>query len=162
MIWSILAILLLIGGLLLVPLGLPGTWLMVGVIAVATYLGEVALLTLVLLASVAAVGEAIEWVIVKRYSVRYGGSRLAFWGAVVGGLVGVFVGVPVPVVGPIIAGAVGSFAGAAVLTLWETRRVRAAARAGWGVAVARIVAVGAKAVAGAVILAVGVTALLIG
>ena len=161
MLWSIIAILLLVGALFLVPFGLPGVWIMLAILAGAALYGEVAWLTLLALTAVAATAEVLEFLFVKRYSERYGGSRLAFWGAVIGGTIGVVVGVPVPVVGPLVAGVLGSFLGAAAATLAETRKVGSAARVGWGVMIARVLAVGAKTVAGVVILVVGVSALLI-
>lgn len=162
MLWSLIAILLLVGALFLVPFGLPGIWIMLAILAGAAFYGEVAWLTLLALTGVAATAEVLEFLFVKRYSARYGGSRLAFWGAVIGGTIGVVVGVPVPVVGSLVAGVLGSFLGAAAATLAETRQVGSAARVGWGVMIARILAVGAKTVAGVVILAVGVSALLVG
>ncbi|MFW6078526.1 MAG: DUF456 family protein [Gemmatimonadota bacterium] len=161
MLWTLIAILLLTGGLVLIPFGAPGTWIMLAILAVAAFNGAVGWPTLALLAAVAAAAEVLEFLFVKRYSEKYGGSRLAFWGAIAGGVAGVVIGVPVPVLGPLVAGVLGSFLGAAALTLVETREIDAAARAGWGVAIARILAVGAKTVAGVVILAVGVTALLV-
>lgn len=107
--------LVLVGCVALVPLGLPGTWLML-----AAALGYNALpgpahigwAALGGAAAVALVGEVLEFTVSKRYTERYGGSPRAGWGAIAGGLVGAVVGVPVPIIGSVIGAFVGAFAGA--------------------------------------------------
>lgn len=156
-----LGIILMVLFLFLVPLGLPGVWLMLAVLAVAAGYGEVALATLAVLAALALAAEALEFVVVSRLSRRYGGSRLAFWGAIAGGLAGLAVGVPVPLVGPLLAGVAGTFLGAAAVTLWETRTPASAARVGWGATLGRALAAAVKTAVGVVVLAVGAGALLV-
>lgn len=123
--------------LILIPIGVPGTWIMIAVLAVATYFGEVGVAVLAGLTAIAAAAEVIEFFLVRSLSTRYGGSSRAFWGALIGGVVGVLVGVPVPVIGSIIAGVLGSFLGAAAVTIWETRQIGQATRVGWGVKIGR-------------------------
>lgn len=149
------------GALLLIPLGVPGLWIMIAVLAVAAWLGEVSWPLIVALVLLAAFAELLEFLIVKRFSSRYGGSDRAFWGAIVGGFAGIFVGVPIPVVGPVIAGVLGSFVGAAAVALWETRRPGHAARVGWGAVLGRAFAAAVKTAAGVAILAAGITALIL-
>lgn len=147
--------------LFLVPLGLPGVWIMIGILTVATAFDEIAPWLLLLLVGVAGLAELGEYVLVKRTAERYGASRKAFWGAIAGGLVGVVVGVPIPVLGPLVAGLAGTFLGAAAVALWETRALRSAGRIGWGALVGRVLAAGLKTGAGLFVLLVGATALLI-
>lgn len=158
--FAILGIALMFVAWLLIPLGVPGLWVMLAFLGVGVLYGDIGLLTLVLLVGVGAVAELLEFLLVRRYSARYGGSGAAFWAAIAGGLVGVLVGLPVPVVGSILAGLVGSFAGAAVVTLWESRDALIAARVGWGVVIARMLAAAVKSAAGIVILVVGSASLL--
>src|SRR5690606_27018896 len=146
---------------LLIPLGVPGLWIMVALLAVAAWLGEVGWLLIAALVLLAGFAELLEFLIVKRFRNRYGASNRALWGAVIGGCPGVFVGVPVPIVGPVIAGALGSFAGAAAVALWETQRLDRAARVGWGVVLGRAFAAAVKVAAGIVILVAGATALIV-
>lgn len=134
--------------LLLIPLGLPGVWLMVAVAGVAVLFGVLGPAVLVPMLVIAAVAEALELLIVKRMSARYGGSNRAFWGALAGGLVGVVVGVPIPVVGSVVAGLIGTFAGAVVGALLESRRPYDSARVAWGTVLARLAAMGVKGIAG--------------
>lgn len=159
---SVLLLLVLLGALLLVPLGLPGVWIMVLVLLGVAAAGEVAWLTWGALAGLALLSEGIEWAAVAWMGKRYGGSSRAFWGAIAGGLVGALVGSPVPVLGALVAGVVGTFLGAAAVTFWETRSVEAASRVGWGTALARTLAVGVKTAAGIVVLVVGGAALFVG
>lgn len=157
---SILAVVGMAGCLLLVPLGIPGTWLMLGILLGGVLAGQVGWGAYLALAGVAGVAELVELGLVKVFSVRYGGSRRAFWGAIVGGLVGLIVGMPVPVFGSLLAGLAGTFLGAALLTYTETRHAGSAARVGWGTLLARVLAAGVKTAAGIVVLAVGSGALL--
>lgn len=141
--------------ILLIPMGLPGLWLMVVLVGVGTWLGEVAMWVLLTAIGLTVVAELAEWLIVRRMNLEYGGSPRAFWGAIGGGLVGVIVGAPVPVVGSVVAGFLGSFLGAALVTYWEIRDVYGARRVGWGVLLARIFGVAVKIGVGVVILVLG-------
>lgn len=157
---AMLGIAVMTAALLLTPLGVPGLWIMAIVLAIGAWAGAVGWLIVVIALVLAAAAELIEFLIVERMNVRYGGSRLAFWGAIAGGLAGVIIGMPVPVIGAIIAGFIGSFAGAAAATLYETRRMDSAARVGWGTLVGRMWAAAAKVAAGMIILVLGTAALL--
>lgn len=146
--------------LLLVPLGIPGVWLMLGVLAVGAITGEVDPALLAALVGVAALAEAGEYLLVKRLSGRYGGSSRAFWGAILGGIAGAVMGVPLPLAGSLAGAFLGSFAGALLVALWETRRLREAARVGWGAVLGRVGATALKTAAGLGILIAGGVALL--
>ena len=97
--------------LFLTPLGAPGNWIMIAILAAGAWYDRVSWPVLVVCIVIALVAEVLEFLLVKRMSDRYGGSRKAFWGAIAGGIVGVVVGMPVPIIGSIIAGFAGSFAG---------------------------------------------------
>lgn len=105
----------LVGGLVLVPLGLPGLWIMLGaalVYWVVVPTGGVGLVTFLIAAALVIVAEVLEFTIAGRYTKQYGGSRRASWGAIIGGIAGALVGVPVPVIGSLIGAFVGAFVGA--------------------------------------------------
>ena len=146
--------------LFLTPLGLPGNWIMIGVLAIGAITGRIGAAPLIGLLLVATAAEVVEFFIVKRLNTRYGGSDRAFWGAIAGGVIGVVVGLPVPVLGSILAGLAGTFAGAAAVTLLERRTASAAARVGWGVLIGRAFSAAAKTAAGVVILVLGSAALI--
>lgn len=99
-----------------VPLGLPGTFIMVCLAILLNYvaaagIGWVAIgFSLVL----AVVAEVLEWTMSARFARKYGGSKRAGWGAIIGGLIGAFAGIPVPVIGSMIGAFAGAFLGALV------------------------------------------------
>ena len=152
-----LLILALIAGLLMVPLGLPGTWLQV--VALGAYAwthgwrGGWAFVVAAL--ALAAIAEVVEFAMGGRFARKYGGSRRAGWGAILGGLVGAFVGIPVPIIGSVIGAFIGAFAGAALLELTKNPEMRGAVRVGWGAFLGRLAATVMKA---AVAVMIGVLA----
>ena len=134
-------------GLALIPFGLPGLWvILLGMLGYGwlTDFRTVGMWTLVVAIVLALVGELIEAWAGFRFARRYGGSRRAGWGALLGGLVGAVIGVPVPVVGSVVGGFVGAFAGATLFEYSAARRSEGAVRAGWGAVLGRAVAVGVK------------------
>lgn len=148
-------------GLLLVPFGLPGLWVMLLAILGFGWLTEfrsIGAWTIVLVLGLALAGEVIESWLGFRFARRYGGSRRAGWGALVGGLIGAVVGVPVPVIGSVIGGFVGAFIGAALFEYTRARRAGPAAQAGWGALLGRAVAAAVKMALGIVIAVVALFA----
>ena len=165
--WAGLLLLLVIDlvGLVLIPLGLPGLWVMVlGVLGYGwlTEFRTVGVATISIVVGVAAVGEGVEAWLGFRLARRYGGSARAGWGALVGGIIGAVVGVPVPIVGSVIGAFVGSFAGAAVFEYTRSLTVGGATRAGWGAVVGRAAAAAVKVALGVVIAVIGVWAVVRG
>src|SRR2546425_6735283 len=127
-------------GLLLVPLGLPGLWVMVaGIVGYGwvTAFRAVGVATIGVALGLAFLGEIIEWWLGFRFARRYGGSRRAAWGALVGGIVGATMGVPLPIIGSGIGAVLGSFAGAVVVEYSLSRPPGAAVRVRWGPVVGR-------------------------
>jgi len=164
---SWIGLLLLLGtdvvGLILVPLGLPGLWIMVlGVLGYGwlTEFRTVGVVTIGVVVALAAVGEIVEAWLGFRITRRYGGSTRAAWGALVGGIVGAVVGVPIPVVGSVVGAFVGSFAGAAIFEYTHSSKVGGATRAGWGAVVGRAAAAAVKVGLGIVIAVLGLFAAL--
>jgi uncharacterized protein YqgC (DUF456 family) len=80
-----------LAGLILVPFGLPGLWVMLlGVIGYGWLTGfqTVGVGTIAVVVGLALLGEIVEWWLGFWFAERYGGSRRAGWGALVGGIVG--------------------------------------------------------------------------
>src|SRR2546423_12962944 len=95
-------------GLVLVPLGLPGLWVMVGgVVGYGALTGfrTVGIATMAIVLGLALLGELVEWWVGFGLTERYGGSRRAGWGAPARGGVGALVGGP----GPGVGGGIGAF-----------------------------------------------------
>ena len=164
---TILAITLLIGlglvGLAMIPLGLPGLWVMVGGILAYGWLTGFRTVSVVMIAIVLAIaflGEIIDNWLGFRFAKRYGGSTRSGWGALLGGLVGAVIGVPIAIIGSVIGALLGSFIGATVFELSYSRRAGVAARAGWGAVMGRIAAAAVKIALGIVIAVIGLFAAL--
>jgi uncharacterized protein YqgC (DUF456 family) len=117
--------------------------------------GMIALVT-----GLAFIGEIVEWWLGFRVATKYGGSRRAGWGALIGGIIGAVVGVPVPVLGSVIGAFLGAFVGAAVFEYTRERHAGVAVRAGWGAMLGRAAAAGAKIAVGLVIGVVAVIAII--
>ncbi len=152
----LVAILLL--SLLMVPLGMPGLLVMVAAAVGYKLLvpnGGVGWFSVGIVAALAFFAEAAEWTLSARYAKRYGGSRRAEWGAIIGGMIGAFVGIPVPVlfVGPILGAFAGSFIGAFAAELSRGSEGRAATRVATGALVGRVVAAALKVAIGVAIAA---------
>lgn len=154
-VFGLLIVALMALSILLIPLGLPGLWVLVGLVLLGAVLGEVSAWVVVTAVLLAAAAELAEWLVVRSMNIRYGGSPRAFWGAIIGGFVGVPVGAPIPVIGSVVAGFVGSFIGAALVTYYELQDVSAARRVGWGVLLARTLSVGLKVAVAVAILVLG-------
>ena len=142
----------LVGAMLLIPLGLPGTWVMVGAALVyhIAVRGSIGIATVVGTAVLALIGELLEFSLAARFTRRYGGSRRAGWGAILGGLAGAFIGVPMPVVGPVIGALLGSFFGALAAELTVRGDHRAATRVATGALFGRATAAAMKIALGMV------------
>lgn len=139
----------LLASLLLIPLGLPGTWLMVAAAFGYELLvprGGIGPWTVVGITVLAVIGEVIEWSLSARYARKYGGSRRAGWGAILGGMIGAFMGVPIPIpfVGSMVGAFVGAFVGALVLEYTKVKSAAGATRVAWGAFIGRVVAAAAK------------------
>jgi uncharacterized protein YqgC (DUF456 family) len=151
----ILLAIVLFAALLLIPLGLPGTWVMIAAAMGYGYLaGEgIGFPTLLLAFGLAIVGEVIEFTLAARYTRKYGGSRRAGWGAIVGGIIGAIVGVPVPIVGSVIGAFAGAFLGALVAERTRGGTTGDATRVATGALIGRATAVAAKSAIGVAIAA---------
>jgi uncharacterized protein len=134
-------------GLLLIPFGLPGLWvILLGILGYGwmTDFQTVGLWFLALMIGLAIVGEVFEAWVGFRYAQRYGGSSRAGWGALVGGLIGAIVGVPIPIIGSVIGGFLGAFIGAAVFEYTRARHAGGSVKAGWGAVLGRAAAAALK------------------
>jgi uncharacterized protein YqgC (DUF456 family) len=116
------------GCVAVIPVGLPGTWLMIGLAALFEWMDGSILPGLagaepvtfgwpLLLGCgvVGLAGEALEFA-AGALGTRYGGgTRQGMWGAVVGGLLGGVLGtalLPIPLIGTLVGALIGTFVGA--------------------------------------------------
>jgi uncharacterized protein YqgC (DUF456 family) len=139
--------LVLILSIILIVLGLPGLWIMVA--SAVTYnlivpgdpIGWVSLVAVGILAFVA---ELLDIALTGRYARKYGGSRRAGWGAIIGSIVGAMVGFPVPIIGPVIGAFIGSFAGALIAEVTGGSSAGDATRVAKGALIGRVVSTALK------------------
>lgn len=126
--WTIAAVLLLLLALLagwfLTLVGMPGNWLMVLAAAIYRVWGPqeeriaLATSTVIVLLSLAILGEILEFVLGAVTATRAGGGRRAAVGALAGGMAGaiggMFVGIPIPIIGSLISAVLFAAFGAMV------------------------------------------------
>ncbi len=134
--------------LFLVPLGLPGLWLMLGVGLLYDWLVPTASIgwgALGVAVALTVLAEVLEFTLSAKYTRKYGGSSRAGWGAIGGGIAGAIVGVPVPIIGSIIGAFAGAFIGALVLEYTRPHATKdSATRVATGALIGRVVAAAAK------------------
>jgi uncharacterized protein YqgC (DUF456 family) len=134
--------------LLVVPVGLPGLWLMVAAAFVYNWLvpsGEIGWFALGVGCALALLAEVLEWTLSAKYTARYGGSRRAGWGAILGGIAGAMAGVPIPIIGSVIGAFAGAFVGALVMEFSRKEATAdSATRVARGALIGRVAATAAK------------------
>jgi uncharacterized protein len=135
-------LLLLVSGLVLNVLTLPGNWLMLLSAVLYGWMTNwnyVAIYTLIAMLVLATLGEIVEFLAAGRAATRIGGSRWGSIGAIVGGLIGaIFLTglIPIPVVGTLVGVLAGTFLGAAAgewiagKRVYDTIRIGAVATKG--------------------------------
>lgn len=141
-------------GLFLTAIGLPGTWLLLAVAGIAKIVSPdiaVAWWPIWIGFVLAFIAEAIEFLLATGYARKYGGSKRAGWGALIGGFVGAFAGIPIPLVGPLVGAVMGTFIGALVAEFSVTGMQGDAGRVAWGAMLGRVLATVVKVGLGFVI-----------
>jgi uncharacterized protein YqgC (DUF456 family) len=132
-------------GLLFIPLGLAGTWIILGVGCVVSLLTEftrVEWQVLLVLGILAGIGEVLESLLGVFSVRRFGASKWAMLGTFVGGIVGGIAGTGVvPIIGSLVGAFVGAFVGAVAGELLHRREMSASMRAGWGAFLGRLLAI---------------------
>lgn len=144
-------------GLLLIPLGLPGTFVILAGACVYNLIHwsmEASFPVLAALLALAVFGEAAEFILGVRLARSRGTSGPAVIGAIVGGIAGTFAGIPVPVIGPVIGLFAGVFLGALLVELVLRKKPAAAFSSAAGAFYGRLGAVFAKTVTGAAMVVV--------
>ncbi|MFH1863133.1 MAG: DUF456 domain-containing protein [bacterium] len=128
-------------GVLLTPLGAPGTWLILitgTVYGWATGFQHVTLDLLGWLLVIAVLLEVVEFLLSVKLAQKLGSSREASWAALAGAILGSIIGTPpLPLIGTLVGALVGAFVGA---VLWEAVRgksLEAALRSGVGAFIGR-------------------------
>jgi uncharacterized protein len=135
-------------GLLLVPLGLGGNFVILGtalLLGLATGFTAIGWRSLAGLAALAIAGEVIEAGLGLFTVQRLGASKKAMLGTFLGGIVGGAAGTGVvPVVGSLLGAFAGAFAGAVIGEIIHRRKVAGSFRAGWAAFFGRVAAIAIK------------------
>jgi len=141
----ILVVLMLLG-LVMIPFGLPGTWIIAAAALGYQLLvpGSISIWTIVAVVVLALIGELLEFSLSAKYTKKYGGSRRASWGAIIGGMIGAFMGVPVPIVGSVIGAFAGAFVGAFIGEFSRAGQGGTATRVATGALIGRAIAAAMK------------------
>ena len=148
----ILVLVIQVGGMLLLLVNLPGTWVVLATIVVyglVTGFAAYGWPFIIALAVLGVLGEVLEFLASAVGAQRFGASRGGVIGAVVGVFPGVILGsllVPIPLLGTVIGAFAGAFLGAFLWELSQKRPWDEAFRAGLGAMLGRTGAVIAKLV----------------
>src|SRR5436190_12632294 len=168
MIWThllyyLLLLALLLAGLFVSILGLPGLWLMVASAAgyawltAGHYIGKWVLITIFALALLS---EIVELIAGSAGAKKAGGSRRAMFGAIIGALLGgIFLSfIPIPVVSTIVGVCLGAFIGAAIAEFTGHGDMALSMRVGAGAAQGRFYGILAKLAFGLAIIVITLVA----
>jgi|SRR5581483_5727458 len=165
--WLLYLILLavLLAGVAINIVTLPGLWLMVGaaaLYAIATHFLFLGKYTLMVLFGLALAGEIVEMFVGGAGAKKAGGGRRAIIGAVIGGIVGgIFLTfIPIPVVSTIVGVCLGSFLGAMFFELAAGEEISHSLRVGLGAAQGRFMGIVTKLAFGVVMLCIALWAAL--
>ncbi len=127
--------------LLVVPLGLPGNFVIVGAALIAgfaTRFVPIGWIDIAAMLGLAVIGEVVEGFLGSAMAGRYGASKWGMVGAFGGGLIGAVLGTAaMPVLGTLIGSFIGT-AGGAILVEWALGATTSdGARAGFGALLGR-------------------------
>jgi uncharacterized protein YqgC (DUF456 family) len=128
--------------IIIIPLGLPGTWIIAAAALLYQILvpdGGIGYFTVGAMFVLATVSAIIEMSLSARYAKKYGGSRRAGWGAIIGGMVGAFMGIPIPVIGSVIGAFIGAFVGAFAFEMTKGTEVEGSTKVATGALIGRVV-----------------------
>ena len=140
-----LLILLTVGGIVLVPLGLPGVWIIVGSAFLYSLFFDFVPAggdgwVIAILVALAIFAEVLEFLVGVLGGKKLDVSTGAIICSVVGGLIGAIVGVPVFLIGSLLGLLLGAFLGALIYELIATKEVGPALKAALAVFFSRMVA----------------------
>jgi uncharacterized protein YqgC (DUF456 family) len=128
--------LVLILGVVIIPFGVAGTFIIVAdalIFGLFTGFEKITLNFIGLLLAIALFVELIEALLGALLARKFGGSKWGMIGAIVGGFIGAVLGTPVtPVLGTLLGGFTGAFIGAMFLELIHTSNLETSFKTGAG------------------------------
>lgn len=139
---AVLLVIFCLVGVIMVPLGLPGTFLICAaalLYGLATGFASVTKMTVLLLLVAALFAEGVELLAGAAGARRYGSGNWAVAASIVGGIIGAVIGAPILFgIGSIPGALAGAFAAAAAVEFLGGKSTGDALRAGWGTFVGRL------------------------
>jgi hypothetical protein len=133
--WAAFALGLLIG-LIIIPFGLPGTFVIAGVALIAgifTGFHPIGWKLLAFLFGLSVLVEVVEYLLSAVAAKKYGSSRWGMWGAILGGFAFAIWATPIsPFIGTVFGAFIGAFLGAFFFEWLRFGDVGRAFRSGWG------------------------------
>jgi uncharacterized protein YqgC (DUF456 family) len=167
--WELLLFLGMIGGLITIPFGFPGTLIILACIliyGIATdFHGAIGVTFFIVLCVLTLVAETADNWLTAVGARHYGASTGSIWLSFFGGLIGaIMIGGPAAIIfgplGPIAGGFIGAFAAVVAWELYRQKSMREALRAGWGSFIGRMAGIVLKVVISvAMIIAVALSVL---
>ncbi|MCA9754730.1 MAG: DUF456 domain-containing protein [Candidatus Eisenbacteria bacterium] len=146
--WLVLLDIVLLAGVLAIPLGLGGNFILLGaglVVAIVTGFQTVGWIALVVAAVFVILGEVVEAVLGSLVAQKFGASRWGMLGAFAGGILGAIAGTAwIPLIGSLIGSFVGAAAGAVALELATGKDRDPGLRAGWGAFLGKVLSTAFK------------------
>ncbi len=140
-----------LGCIVLMLVGLPGTWLMIGLAVLIDLIDgwwlasddrpTFSILVLAISVVLSALGEVLEFIASALGAKQAGASRRGILGALAGSLAGAIAGtflLPIPLVGTLAGAVIGSFAGAVLGELSAGRAIEHTVRPATGAAIGRV------------------------
>jgi len=123
-------------GIVIIPFGVAGTFIIAGGVLVHSLLTQFQIFSIsfiALLFGLAILVELIEALLGAVLAQRFGGSKWGMTGAILGGFTGAMLGTPVtPVIGTLLGGFIGAYIGATVFEYLHKPDFHSAMRVGFG------------------------------
>jgi uncharacterized protein YqgC (DUF456 family) len=139
-------------GLVIIPVGLPGTFVILAasvIYAAATGFAVISLKLVAILAGIALFAELLEFIITLTVVRLFGASAWGLIGTLAGGIIGAIAGSgAIPVIGTLLGAVAGAFLGAMAFELIKGRELNEATRAGTGSFVGKLTAISVKLICG--------------
>lgn len=153
-----------IAGLVLIFLGIPGTWIILTAVFVYDLLPklqDISTNILLLFLGMCILGEIIEYYLSVSSTKKYGSSNWGVAGAIIGGIIGAVIGVPVLIIGSVLGLFIGAFFGAFIFEVIAKKDLEKGFRAGVGAFKGKIGAILAKEIIGLGIVVISFSVILL-
>ena len=139
---NILFIIILVAALIVIPIGIPGTFIIFLtslIYGIITHFTQITQALIWVLLGIALFGELIEYFAGIWGAKKFGTSKAGIMGAIGGGILGGIVGTGIiPLIGSVFGLLIGAFLGAFLMELIIKKKPAQALRAGWGTFTGRI------------------------